>query len=822
MVVRRMWSLFQVLGFLVGFGLLASAQEVRWSPASGELGDGQTEELQLIFDQCSPEGEVKLPEVEGLEFGRPSQSKQVSIVNFKVSQNVTFTYPTRAKRKGKIEIPSFDILTNKGVVRVPAAKYEVGDAKVAGGKAGDIVRSNLRMNPSTFWEGQVVDLEYGIYVSSRFNGELGGGVEWRPPGVVLEDWSDGRQVQSQFNGESFAGITYKTRGCLLDSRSKSLPEAQQKLRIHSGSRGFGFIFNQNSEDIVVKTSPSPFEVKPLPQPAPPEFLNAVGQFQLKSTVVPLEVQSGDPITWTLELHGTGNWPAGLSLPSREVARTFRVIQPKTKQTLADKKKFEGTLSEDLVLIPSEAGTYSLGPVKFAYFDPSTGTYKTIQSDPVEVRVKTRPGVSAPSVPTSQNLSTPTSSTTPRVSYDEKPILPRDPFVGHAWGWAPSPVIPWSVFGLIFISILGTWGRYAWVRVPETDPWRYRREARTRMIQALSQPLNPETITEWQKAVRAFVKSETPVLSSAEVTSLFESAGFESAPWRALWDEADRALYGPKATLGDDWGQRAMEEANRLTLPNPNRWTLFLPRNLFPLLFLVPMMAAAQVDPVAAYQQGDFETARVSWEKRVNEKPLDWKARANLSLALAQQNRWAEAEGHAAAAFLQHPREESLRWNLMRMADRAKGMDSELGQILQYGQWIYFSPAEWQLLLVLGIIASGAVLFVVLRRRYGYSDWLVCWLQSGLLYGGMILILISGLVLWKYGVLGGTGAALIVEETEIRSVPTEVEKGALEKKLPVGKVVRIEGEFLGWRKVKLGNGETGWVRKQALIPFYQKR
>jgi len=54
---------------------------------------------------------------------------------------------------------------------------------------------------------------------------------------------------------------------------------------------------------------------------------------------------------------------------------------------------------------------------------------------------------------------------------------------------------------------------------------------------------------------------------------------------------------------------------------------------------------------------------------------------------------------------------------------------------------------------------------------------------------------------------------------LRSVPTEAEPAAQQKPLPAGTLVVVEGDFLGWTKVELDGGETGWLRRGDLVPLY---
>src|SRR4030095_9259320 len=99
---------------------------------------------------------------------------------------------------------------------------------------------------------------------------------------------------------------------------------------------------------------------------------------------------GEPITWTLTLSGTGNWPGGVVLPARAVPNDFRTLQPKQHKEFADGQEFSGQLSEDLVLVPNTPGDYHLSPVRFVYFDPAKGKYQTVEAQPPVLHITGAP------------------------------------------------------------------------------------------------------------------------------------------------------------------------------------------------------------------------------------------------------------------------------------------------------------------------------------------------------------------------------------------------------------------------------------------------
>ena len=67
----------------LGLAVTGLAQSVRWDPPGGQLGFNQVSEVSLTFTDCEPElDKLRLPAVDGLVFGQPSQSTSMSIVNF--------------------------------------------------------------------------------------------------------------------------------------------------------------------------------------------------------------------------------------------------------------------------------------------------------------------------------------------------------------------------------------------------------------------------------------------------------------------------------------------------------------------------------------------------------------------------------------------------------------------------------------------------------------------------------------------------------------------------------------------------------------------
>ncbi len=486
---------------LIGSVLLslsALAQSVRWDPPGGQLGFNQVSQLSLVFEDCEPAGDPRLPAVDGLQFGRPSQSSQTSIVNFKMSQTFSFVFPVRPAKRTGLTIPAFEIQTDKGALKVPAASFTVGDATVgsSGLALADVASAKLATPRGAVWAGEVFPISYTLDVARRYFHSLGSNLDWPGAPAIAEDWSKPDPAEVLIRGERRVVSTQDTRATIKQPGIYSLKPATQMVNLIVGATGFGLFTQPNVEQRQLESNPLELTVKALP-PAPPEFSGAVGGFAFASKVVPLTTGVGEPITWTLELSGTGNWSDIAGLPQREVSNDFQIVQPKSKRTMKDGSLFEGALTEDVVLVPTKPGTYHLAPVRFSYFDPKAGVYKTIATEPVTVTVT---GAPAPLVPPASSGAPVQFSLAPAASTPAGPALPaavapvppenlpRDPIAESATGFAPfarRPLVLLCVLSSVLCPLF-LWLTLAALRSRELDPQRRRREARRALVTALAE------------------------------------------------------------------------------------------------------------------------------------------------------------------------------------------------------------------------------------------------------------------------------------------------------------------------------------------------
>ena len=873
---------------------VASAQRVYWEPNAGSLAYEQVSPLQLVFENCEPESDPKLPSLDGLELQFTGTSSSFAMENTSVTRKHIRNFNARPTKRPEVQIPAFDVESDKGVQHVAAATFAVGNATVGHTAIPFETAAKGGLTPveGEFWAGEVFPVSYTLDLARRFRPRPPGPVVWKPAPLSIEDWEQPAQFESTVAGEPRIGLNYKTRGYVATPGSYKIPAATQEVVLVVETNGglFGFPSPELFQHTVTTNEPS-LTIKPLPDGAPADFGGAVGQFSLTSKVVPTTVAVGEPVTWTLELRGTGNWPDVHGLPAREVSKDFKVLQPQAKRTPSESKLFDATLAEDVVLIPTKPGTYTLGPVSYSYFDPAAGAYRTVETDKATVTI-TPPGSAesaSPSLftPPSSAASKPaatTSTYTPHLAAaTTAPAgIPRDPLSGTESGLAPLRALSCGLWLLASVLwLIPAWLVMAALRARLTDPLRARRKAREHLGQILAHMSATSTPQERIQALHAWQRQTATLLDVAHAapnaTMLTRQsrdpdgkilASPEANHWEKLWGESDRALYGNRNLLPDDWVVRAEAALEATRVPGWQLSSMFHQRNLLPwfggdnrgvrkyragaivnvviavfcLLSIGPKAfgetptdspaAEAAAKPLIifassreAYDAGDFPAAEQGWRAAVTRDPTDWVARHNLGLALAQQGHWPEAAAQWTSAFLLNPRHESVRWHLALGYERADYTPPGLGEFaVASGPHLLArlaSPAEWQWLLVGAVLvfAGGLLLFLLLAYRDAAGAW--TWPAAGAATAtGLLLALCAVMSLHFYGEAADPHAAIAWHQVLLRSIPTEADTQQKTSSLPAGSLGVVDKEFLGWVRLAFDNGQTGWVRQQDIVWLYR--
>ena len=835
------------------------AQSVRWDPASGTLARDQVSQLALVFEDAEPKDPPVPPKVDGLTFGNPGRSEQSSF-NLSIGsgsqavrrRTIIYTFPVRPTRSdGEVRIPAFAVETDAGRLTVPAAGFQLAAATVgqSGPPLEQIATARFETPAAPIWAGEVFRLGFQLQVDRRYatNNILGGALDWNPAPLVTEEWSKPAGTESTGpDGRPRLIVSMETRAIAPVSTTAALlplPAATQVLNLPTGQANPFSLFGQTTfEQYTLTTAPARLAVNPLPSPAPADFIGAVGQFTLASKIVPEKAAVGEPVTWTLTMEGTGNWPAIDKLRPRSLARDFRVVNPRAQKTAKPDSLFDGSLTEDLVLIPQKAGRFTLGPYTVSIFNPATGAYETLRAEPVTIEIAapaTSPAsataAAAPSTPSESGPAAETSSLPPPPPPAAAPgpvaTLPADPLQPGLVATAPRPDWPralfWALAGLV--APLALWLVLSARHARTHDPLRHRRAAHEELRRILAR-LETErpaaalsTASEllaWQHTVRTLLALPASAPSARDLPD---------PVWAALWAETERALYRPSTPLAKEWFAQAWQAHAAATPPRRSPLAALRPAHLFArsaaaIATLLAVAAfspstfaaeAAAPDATALYARGDFPAAEAALRPAVAATPLDAALRHNLALSLAQQGKWDEATAHAYAAALQRPGDLALERLFASIAPRAGYrvvLPPAPARLLPLARWqtlglasafalLALAPAAW----LIGLHGGGRGIV-----RAGHATFLL----------GTLTLGASWLAVRAHGASASPDAVLVWRAATLRAVPTDAGEQKVTAELPAGTIARVDKAFLGWRRVVLADGNSGWVRAEPLVALWR--
>ena len=352
--------------------------------------------------------DFRIPSIQGFEvLMGPSRSSghSTEMNNGKVTSVsfTTFTYILMADKDGTYTIPgatatvSGNNYTSNSVTIKVLPKDQANDEmeEVA---AGSISNKDLfitaTVNKSNVYEQEAILLTYKIYTRvnlTQLHGDTPDLKGFHTQEVELPQ-------QKNFTPEHYNGRNYNTtvwqQFVLFPQKSGNLEipsvtfEGTISQRVASADPFDAFFNGGNYVNINKKlvTPKLTIDVKELPVGKPANFSGGVGEFTLSSSISTQELKTNDAVTIKLVISGTGNMKL-INTPEVGFPQDFEIYDPKvdnkfnlTRNGLAGNKVIE------YLAIPRHAGTYTIPPIEFSYFDLKSQSYKTLKTDAYTLNV----------------------------------------------------------------------------------------------------------------------------------------------------------------------------------------------------------------------------------------------------------------------------------------------------------------------------------------------------------------------------------------------------------------------------------------------------
>lgn len=138
----------------------------------------------------------------------------------------------------------------------------------------------------------------------------------------------------------------------------------------------------------LRTRPLSVQVVELPAQDRPEGFHTanVGSYTLSATVDTRQAVLNQPVTYTLTLRGVGNIQR-VRLPELPDLPRFKRFDPTVDvQVSKSGRRVRGSKTYEYILVPLASGELVIPELSFSFYDPQTGGYRTLRTEPKTIEV----------------------------------------------------------------------------------------------------------------------------------------------------------------------------------------------------------------------------------------------------------------------------------------------------------------------------------------------------------------------------------------------------------------------------------------------------
>lgn len=777
-------------------------------------------------------------------------SYQMANGHMSSSSSKTFTFILCASKNGTFTIPAASVVVNGKKLASKAVKVKVsGQSQNTNGAprmhddndsqpglrdagsriSGSDLFIKVSANKRRVHEQEPVLLTYKVYTLvdlTQLEGKMPDLTGFHTQEIPLPQ-------QKSFHIERVNGRPYR---CVTWSQYVMYPQMTGKLEIPSITFNgtvvqqnrnvdpFEAFLNGGSGYIEVKRSiKAPgmtIQVDPLPN-RPANFSGGVGKFNISAQINKSEVKANDPVTIRVVVGGVGNLKL-IKQPVVNFPKDFDKYDPKvTDKTKLTTSGVEGNMIYDYLAVPRNHGNYVIPAIEFVYYDVEANDYKTIKTQPFELKVAKGEGSSSVAIDYGDV-----------EGKDIHPIKEGDFEVQDVKNIFYGSVAYWVVLSILFVVFVGVLIVFRKRAIDNADLTQLRikkanRIATKRLRHANILMLNNEHdkfYDEVLKTLWGYVgdKLNMPVeqLSKDNIAEKLAQRNVDedtiSMFIRAV-DECEYNRYAPGDTKGNmnQTFEAAMtaiikiEDVLRGMKKKKSSAHLFL---LVALVLLFPMSAGAITKKNAddEYKKGNYQQAIKDYEELLKKGP-SVELYYNLGNAYYRTDNITRAVLNYERALLLSPGDDDIRFNL-QMA-RSKTIDkitpkSEMFFVTWYKELVNFTSVDGWANTAIMSIAIALVLVLcylfgrkVILRKVGF-------------YGAVVFVLLfilSNIFAYeqKQILSKRTGAIITAPSATLKKTPVAnseytviVHEGS--------RVEIIDDTMKDWKFVELEDGREGWI------------
>jgi len=404
-----------------------SAQQVDFTanaPQMVEVGNPFRIEFTATVNtsEITPSG-FSLPSITGANvIAGPSEARGQSFMNINgrrsESHTYTYTYVLVAEKEGRLEIPEASITADGKKYTTKPLRIDVvagGSASAGGGSSGGqspsqgrqgqqggqsqpqstgtIQRDDvlLRVIPSrtNVYKGEPIRLVLKIYTRhdlgmQNLKSPALTGFWTQDINTSNTDWQ-----QEEYNGKLYHSLilreylAFPQQSGTLTIEQFSLTASVRLITQNRRQSLFDDFFGGGPQvqniPLDLSSNTLSIQVKDWPAGAPAGFQGAVGQFTMEGGPSQLNLSANSSANFDIRIKGSGNLPL-ITPPQIDMPTSFEQYTVSTTDGYsASAANITGTKTFSTPFIARAEGEYTIPPVEFVYFDPSSERYHTLRT-----------------------------------------------------------------------------------------------------------------------------------------------------------------------------------------------------------------------------------------------------------------------------------------------------------------------------------------------------------------------------------------------------------------------------------------------------------
>ncbi|MBU1913011.1 MAG: BatD family protein [Candidatus Omnitrophica bacterium] len=367
--------------------------------------DGQVTLTITVSGNISNIPQPDIPDLKGFTSYSSGRSQNLSIINGQVSSSVTFTYILVPNNTGDYTIGPFNInykgnTYSAGAINIkvlprssqaqapsqpniqPSEPMDQGSSQPQAGKELFI---EAYVDKLRAYVNEQITLTFAVYQAvSLFDNPA-----YNPPattGFWIEDMPPQKKYYKVINGTRYLVTEIKTALFATSPGEFTIGPARLEVVLEDTGRVLPknpfdmfdrdpFSMFRRGKPVVLQTDPIELEILPLPeQNKPADFKGDVGDFDIFLNVDKNTVEENQPVSLKIRIKGKGNIKT-ISSPGLPDIQDVKLYDSGSSENISkDDYVVQGDKVFEKMIIPKKAGSFTIGPIAYTYFDPVLKDY----------------------------------------------------------------------------------------------------------------------------------------------------------------------------------------------------------------------------------------------------------------------------------------------------------------------------------------------------------------------------------------------------------------------------------------------------------------